>query len=483
MMAHKKMDWSKALTFILFLFSFPAVAFADWEDILAKFRPRITVQEQYIDNLFYTNTDRVSDYITTISPGLTFSATENKEIKYGLDLDYAPGFVSYAHNSQLNYVSQAGTLNTFYTFGQHLTLRARDYFNRSDNPLLSSTAFQPTGAGVYSPGMLGTGGYSPGILGAGGYYLGTNQTRTVYTQNIFEPSLTYQFGPEDRFEFIFQETDFFDPDPTIGNFHLDTFTPRLTYWFNIHNGIILEYRFLNANYQLSPDSIDQRGRARYTYRFTPQTSIFGEYIFDAVNYEYPGVSYYVQNPSIGITHAFTPTLSGRAQVGYFFQTQAGNTSSSPTFDSGISLRTVQTTFDLAFRGGYMYAIGITPQTAGFTKYYQGMGTIRQQLATRLSVGIVGSLGRYEFTAQPSNQIDWIWQVQGFLSYQLLRWLTASFTISHLEDNSNLDSASYKVNTAMIRLTAGGPNFLGAYPPIGSPAGGYPGGGNPSGMYP
>ncbi len=456
MMAHKKMDWSKALTFTLFLFSFPAVAFADWEDILAKFRPRITTQEQYLDNLFYTNTNKVSDYITTIAPGLTFSSTESKEVKYGLDLDYAPGFVSYAHNSQLNYISHTGTLNTWYTFGQHLTLRLWEYFIRSDSPWESYVTSTPQPPGVY--------------------YLGTNQTRSVYTRNVFQPSLTYRFGPEDLFEFTFQDNAYANSSPTVENYHFDTLSPRLTYWFNIRNGIILEYRALEARYQISPDFIGQRGRVRYSYRFTPHTSIFGEYIFDAVNYEYPGINYYVQNPSIGMTHAFSPTLSGRVQAGYFFQTpQAGNTTSAPTFESGINQRTERTTFDLSFRGGYQYAYGITPGTTGFTKYYQGIGSITYQLAQRLSAGIVGWVGRYEY-AQTNNQIDWIWQAQGNLSYQILRWLTASFTFSHQEDNSSLNSSSYKVNSAMIRLTAGGPNLIGAYPL-------YPAGAYPSGMYP
>ena len=172
---HRMRNWPEMLIFSLFLFYFPAAAFADWEDIMQKFRPRITAQEQYFDNLFYANTNTVSDYVTTISPGLTFSTTESKEAKYGapqdkygLDLDYSPGFNFYARNSQLNYVSHTGTLNSWYSFGQHLTLRAWEYFIRSENPWENYVSSQPQPPGVY--------------------YLGTNQTRSIYTRNIFEPS-------------------------------------------------------------------------------------------------------------------------------------------------------------------------------------------------------------------------------------------------------------------------------------------------------
>ena len=123
----EKRDWLKGLAFILFLFSFPAAALADWVDVMRKFQPRISVIEEYTDNLFYSKTNTVDDFITTISPGLTFSSSPmvvstpsagpsfssegRKEPKYGLDLNYAPGLVFYAHNSNFNYLTKPLTLS------------------------------------------------------------------------------------------------------------------------------------------------------------------------------------------------------------------------------------------------------------------------------------------------------------------------------------------------------------------------------------
>jgi hypothetical protein len=430
MINHKKRNWSRVSAFLLFLVISPALAFADWEDVLRKFRPHLEVQEQYTDNLFLRNENTVDDYLTTVSPGLTFSSTENKEVKYGLDLDYSPGFVFYAHNSQLNYVSHQGNLNTWYTFGRNVTLRVWDHFIRSQDPREEYVTIQP------QPGE---------------YYLGVQRQRSTYTRNIVEPSLTYQFGREDRFELNFQDNAYYNDSPTIEDSRLDSVNPRLNYWFNIHNGMTLEYRFLNGNYESSPDFIGQRARARYTYRFDPHTSIFGEYTLDTFNYEYPGVNYYVQNPSIGITHAFSATLSGRAQAGYFWhQPQTGSSTTGPSLDIGLTQRTRRTTYDLSARGGYTYDLS-SAENLGFTKYYQGIGNITHQLASRVSVGLLGSIGRYEYIQR--DQTDWIWRVQGTLSYQLLRWLTASLSIYHQQDNSSVSSSSYKENSAMIRIRA------------------------------
>ena len=53
--------------------------------------------------------------------------------------------------------------------------------------------------------------------------------------------------------------------------------PRLTYWFNIRNGVSFEYGLTLGNFQRSPDLVGHMATGRYTYRFNPRTSIFGEY--------------------------------------------------------------------------------------------------------------------------------------------------------------------------------------------------------------
>jgi hypothetical protein len=228
-------------------------------------------------------------------------------------------------------------------------------------------------------------------------------------------------------------------------------TPELTYWFNIHNGINLEYRFISADFEVSPDFIANRARARYTYRFNPRTSIFGEYIFDTFDYASPGIDFTVHSPSMGITHAFSPTLTGRAQVGYFFRIpDQGKTTEGFTVDLGLTQRSRRTTYDLTLQGGYTYSY-ITAENLGFTQYYRVIGSISHQLAPRLSTSLVGSVERDEFI--DSDRTDWLWRVGGDLSYQLLKWLSASLGVSYRENNSNLNTFDYQEFRGLVRLTA------------------------------
>ena len=437
------------LVLVLLLSAVPSVSYADWVDVMRKFRPRITAQEDYTDNLFYQKTNTVKDYITTISPGLTFSTSPplvgspslgpsssgagREEPKYGLDLDYAPGFVSYAHNSQLNYISHAGTLNTWYTFGRNFTFRLWDNVIQSKNPL----------EGYVAPPQQ--------PQQPGGYVQGVNQNGYTYLRNMVSPSMTYQFGREDLLELNYIDNYYHSQNPTVGTIRLDTFTPRFTYWFNINHGIVLEYSYMTGRYDFLPDFTGNHTRGRYTYRFDAQTSVFGQYVYDTMNYESPGVDYYVNNPSVGITHAFSPTLTGRAQAGYFWRTpERGKSATGPSFDLGLNQRTMRTTYDLSFQGGYSSDLS-SAQTLGFYEYYRAVGNITYQLATRTSVGILGSVGRYDYVDQ--GRKDWIWRAEGNFSYQPLRWLTTSYLIYHQEDTSDLSTAGYKENRAMVRLTA------------------------------
>jgi hypothetical protein len=427
----KKEKWLAGMALGILLAALPTAAWADWVDVLSKFRPRISLLEEYTSNVFLTSTNPKEDFITTISPGLAFMATENREAKFGLDLDYELGLVYYARNSERDFVSHTGTLNTWYTFGQRWTLRLWEYYLQSQDPVE----------------RVVTAGGPPGV-----YYSGTQRGRFTYERNILEPSLTYQFGREDRLELIYRNN-YYDTKDPLGDDSLGhNATPRLTYWFNVHHGIILEYMFQSVDYQLRPDLIGQRGRGRYTYRFDPQTSIFGEYIYDTLDYDSPGVNYYVNHPSAGITHAFTPTLNSRLQVGYFLRNpETGKTTQGLTVDAGITQVTPRLTLGLTVQGGYNYDL-FGPDSLGFTKYYRGIASVVYRFMERLSTSLTGTLEWDEYPDEADRK-DWFRRVVADLSYEPWRWFRVSLGGSYGQRDSNQDVNDYQEWRAFLRLTA------------------------------
>jgi hypothetical protein len=415
------------VTFFLICFQLPVTVLA--EDFWSKFHPYITLSETYDDNVYLERDNKTQDFITTIYPGLRFShASEG----FGIDLDYMLGLNYYSSQTNNNYTSHTGTLNTFYRSDRRWTFRLREYLIQSEEPLERDFGFTGTGER---------------------FFISTARDRSVYFRNVVEPSLEYQFGRENRFSFLYRNNIYRPQSSVSENRQENSMIPTLNYWFNIRNGMLLEYTFTSGEFERTPDLTGHSVRGRYIYRFNPRTSVFGEYLFLDRNYQSPGIDYTVQNPSLGVNHAFSATLSGRAQLGYFWQDAVGiSTFSGLTYNVGITQRAQQTTYELAFEGGYREDL-FTAENLGFTKYYRGVVSVTHQLQRRVSLGVSGSAERDEFSEAFPGRIDWVYGARGTASYQPLRWLTISLEAAHIRNSSNESAFEYTDNRGILRLTA------------------------------
>ena len=417
------MSW---FVFILLLMGMPSVVRGDLGDVLSKFQPSISVVEEYNDNIDLTPKNRIDDFITTIYPGLKFST---KEAKYGMDMDYRLGLVFYAKDSDRNYSSHAGNLNAWYTLGRTLTFRARDYLIRSEEPREQE--------------------FIPGAL-PGQFILGTQRARAIYLRNVFEPSIEYRLGKESNISLNYRSNIYRNQSSLFENSREDFVNPRFTYWFNIRNGVSLEYGFTSGHFERASDLTGHMGTGRYTYRFNPRTSIFGEYTFLRRDFEPPSIDYDVHRPSLGISHAFSPTLTSSLQLGYFWQNPSkGSSAGGLYYDARVSQRTQNTTYTLLSQGGYNEDY-FTSENLGFSKYHRVIGIISRQLRERMTVGLSGSFERAKLGG---GEIDRIWGVRGDASYRVLKWLTLSLEASHRENRSNIDIRDYKENRGIFRVTA------------------------------
>jgi len=439
---------SKGFIFCLFLIFLPAGVHAWTEDIFAHFQPYIFLEEQYSSNIDLTpNRFKKSDYITTISPGLRFSTLKRSQVpgefrttptaedRFGLTLDFRAGFVFYGREEDNNYVSLNSTLNVWYAFTQNLTFRVRDYLIRSDE--IREANFSATAL----PGQN---------------LVARTGRREPYYRNVFEPSLEYRFGRENVLAVNYRNNIYRiksrDAEDSTENY----FNPRVVYWLNVRHGVSFEYGLSLGDFQRSPDLVGHMALGRYTYRFNPRTSVFGEYTQLWRNFDSPSTDYLVYRPSIGIDHTFSPTLSARAQAGYYVaDPRRGSSIDGPFFDLLLTQRTQRTTYTVSFQGGYTEDF-FTAENQGFTKYYRTMGGITHQLLQRMSVGFYGS---YEWIKTPGTEIgfrtpkDRIWAVGGNASYQILRWLSLSLDLSHRENHSNIGDRDYSEYRGFLRITA------------------------------
>lgn len=444
----KQIGSAACLIIILCLVAAPNIAKADLKDILLRFQPYVDVQEEYNNNIDLTDANKKDDFITTVYAGLKLTpllkSTITGEIqqtpsaidkKYGIDLDYRIGLVFYAKETDKNFISHAGTFNGWYSFTRNLTFRAREYLIRSDEPRETD--------------------YAPGAL-PGQYLLGTERKRDIYFRNVFEPSVEYRFGRENLISINYRNNFYKPQNPQSEDSQENFINPRLAYWFDIRNGILIDYSFSYGDFQRSPDFTSHLISTRYTLRFSPKTSISGEYYFERRDFKSSrfstasSIDYDVQRPSFIIQHSFTPTLSGGAQLGYFWQdAERGSKTRNPFFVIDLRQREERTTYALSFQGGYTENF-FTSENKGFTQYYRAIGTVAHQLKERMTIG--GHI-TFEYVDSKPNGVDRIWGIGGNASYQMLKWLTLSVETSYRENNSNISNRDYSEFRGLIRATA------------------------------
>lgn len=395
------------------------------------FHPYISVQEEYSDNINLTSTDKVDDYITTINPGLRYTAMD--ATVGGVIFDYNLGLVFYGRNTDLNYISHNGSLDAKYLTREHFNFYLRDSFVRSEDNR-EMEYFSTTQENKY--------------------VLSTQTSRDVYWRNVVEPKIEYQFGREDRIGLIYRNNIFRTEAPDGENSQENYINPFIDYWFDQNNGLHLEYGYDIGNFEKEPDLTGHMANIRYTYRFTKQFSIFGDYTFQRIERDQESstyTNYDVHNPSVGITYAFDPTFIVAAEIGYFwYKPNFGSELEGMSYKASVMNRDVRTTYIVSLQGGYTQDY-FTSENLGFEKYHRLTGSVTHFLEKRLSVALAGSIERVEYTGEDRN--DWIWGVKGTLSYMPLKWLTLALEISHTEDNSNTDIYDYTENRGMIRITA------------------------------
>lgn len=449
----KRTNWFNGLFVIALMIGIPGITQADLNEIVLKFHPYVSVQEEYSSNVNLAPKDKKADYITNAVAGFTYSTPKSggggilgdffrTEEKSGIDLSGQVGYTYYAKGNAANYLNLSGNLNTWYTWANRLTLRLNEYIVRSD------TAWESAYPG-----------YTPENVANLTYLPGTQRQRSIWDRNVFSPTVEYRFSEHGQVSLNYRNNLYWNESQFSENSQENYFNPKLTYWFDIRNGIILQYGYVTGNFETSSDFTGHTASGRYIHRFNPMTSIFAQYTYGIKNFDQPGSNYDVNSGSFGVEHQFSPTLALTAGLGYFYQSpETGKALSGPTCNIVLTQRAEKTVYALLLQGGYQESF-FTAQNLGFTKYYRAIGTVTQQIMERLSAGL---LAQIEWDESPINagtlltsdtRRDTIWMASGNVSYKLLKWLTLSVSLSYRNDNSSISTFDYKEYRALFRVYA------------------------------
>ncbi len=270
---------------------------------------------------------------------------------------------------------------------------------------------------------------------------------------MIEPSVSYRFGREDLIGLTFRDNVYRTEDPFSEDSREEFISPSLTYWFTQRHGIQAQYSFVSGDFDRTPDLQGHEARGRYMVRTSPSRTYFVEYSYLRRTFEAQTLTrsdYDVHTPSLGTDYAFSPTLSGRLQLGYFwFEPKTGSATSGPSGEISILKRLINTSVAVGGRFGYREDY-FTPQNLGFSKFYGIFGNLTHQWTQRTTVGVNTSM---EWADYVFDRNDRVWTTGATVAYVPLRWLTLNLEISHRENSSSLGAFDFKENRIMARVTA------------------------------
>ena len=425
---------TKWIRIIIYIFAIMTIALRSSSarcEYRIKVLPMVVVGQEYDDNIFLESRDERSDYITTVSPQITIDV--NSSIN-GLKLEYAPTWVWYDKLTENNTVRHKGSFDFRHRFGKHLRLYLKDKYLKSEEPFEEA-------AGPWDSQK-------------------TRHTRDPYQRNKAEAGMDYQFGPQDhctvgyRHELLENKDHFLDDSTEQGPFG------SLIYWFDIRNGIEINYRFTSYDFEREdnlPIGDDLDGHdvgARYIHRFSPHSSVFVSYDLAIRDYSDIPVDYQVHDAIIGIEHALCPFTSLALEAGYYEPEGDLPVDGGLNFYFSLKRRIRRGNISIGIERGWDEGY-MDVESRSFTEYWKSKGSIDYELLKDLEVYAHVYYRQNKYKLEGGEDDD-TFESQCGLRFQFLRWYSMSLSYIYLDRDSDDPGNKYEDNRIMMTLSASRP---------------------------
>jgi hypothetical protein len=403
---------------------------AAWAQSQIELIPTVSVNETYDDNINLTNTDKTSDFITAVSPGMTLNVLSQRT---KLGLTYDPSFVWYADHSENNTVRQLANANWDQQLSQYLSLNLTDSYINSEDPLQDTLDLQ-----------------------------GIRTTRNKYWVNSFRTSTGYVFGSENTLHVGYGREDRGNTDITLDDSAVQTPFADLTYWLDVRNGFGLTYTYSDVRFSrdnLPPTEDDYTGHSagiRYLRRFRTNSTGYIGYTYTTRDFQGLTEDYVIHNATIGLDHTFSPQYTLSASLGYFLEVfDISDNQSGPTFTLALTRNFSRGNITVGGAGGWeeVYLTRTISQTTGLTQYYSGYVNGTYQLLERLSAYAGVS---YRHDKDQTDVASQFFRGNCGLKWTFLRWFSLALDYSYADLNDDIESDSYTDNRAMLILSASKP---------------------------
>ncbi|MBL0732757.1 MAG: outer membrane beta-barrel protein [Desulfosarcina sp.] len=401
------------------------------------FTPRISVSEEYSDNIYLSSRFKEHDYLTSITPGFTLDFPGQRG---GATISYDPSFVFYKKETDNNTIRQSAQFSLWNNLWKNTRLEFNNSYLRTEDPLEDEDFFLETGESLRDPDHT------------------VRQSREPYYINTASLNLTHQFGAADFFRmgYVFglrqndnpTEDDNKSHSPSIG----------LTYWFLPDMAVETNLAYTKAEYSGSDDPSDDskewKAGFKLIKRFSRHLEGFINYNHTIMDYKGDEEDYQVFDPSIGINYAISDDTRLNIGIGYFIQNREnsdGDSGLSLTGDLGKTWDFKRGSIDLTGVIGYDEA-NLGAENLGFEKYYQVKGSAEYSFTQRLSANINYSFRRDKYVDTDENRIDRTSRFGTGFRYAPTRWMFFSLDYSYNTVTSTDREDEYDENRVIFSIS-------------------------------
>lgn len=417
-----------ALTLILVL-SWCSSAGADMQTTVT---PRLSVEEQYDDNIDLEPDNEISDWITLVSPGFLFELEDRDTV---LSLDYEAGFSFYRDETDRNSTRHNAEISLAQELTSHLTLNLSDRFTRSEDPLVED-------AGIIED---------------------IQTRRRVFYRNTGEADLSYAFGAEDllsigyRNLYVDDRSDENDDSTSHEGF------ASLDKWFGPRFGVGLTPFYRKSDFDQDDDFDQYGGGITLNYRWRPDKRFYARHDYLNHDFDDPATAtarndYEVHEETLGVDLALGPHTTLLLEGGYYLQDyEDGDDRDGISYAADIVTSTRRASFSLSGSGGYGEAY-YSDEDLGTTEYQQVAASVDYLLQEDIRAFASGSYRWEDFFGNDDveDRQDDVWRTSLGVSVTAWRWITLSLEGIHTERDSDDPTRDFKDNRALFRISAAYP---------------------------
>jgi hypothetical protein len=261
------------------------------------------------------------------------------------------------------------------------------------------------------------------------------------------------FGAENRLDVGYRRNDRESTDVTLNDVRVHAPFMGLTYWFDVRNGIRLDYTYRDINYSIDDDFTSHEPGVQYLRRFSPQSIGFLAYKYTTRDFDGRTEDFVVHDASAGLDHAFTPEYSIRARAGYFMRVNdISDNSYGPSYSLFVTRAFARGSITIGGDGGWEEAY-LRRGTTRFRKYYGGSARANFRILERVTL-FAGASYRW---SRDDRDIE----LKNFrgdcgVRWSFMRYASLSLEYRYADRNSDIEPDSYTSNRVMLLLNVSKP---------------------------